>query len=231
TFARRLLPAKGIERFLNADELARGLSPLKPELMAMRAGRLLLEEARRLIAAKSSFGLESTLSGRTYARLLEEAKGAGFHIAIHFLVVPTAEVSIERVAQRVRKGGHHVPDVDIRRRFQRSLEDFLHTYLQLADAWKVWDNEGDACKILADSENDSYDELVTLLKSMSLKEDKVRTISPSTERELRAAQLAYEDAKAENARWGLPMIPQEWDPRIEPVYSGKKKVSAETAAE
>ena len=163
--------------------------------------------------------------------LLEEAKGAGFHIAIHFLVVPTAEVSIERVAQRVRKGGHHVPDVDIRRRFQRSLENFLHTYLPLADAWKVWDNKGDASKILADSENDSYDELVTLLKSMSLKEDKVRIISLSTERELRAAQLAYEDAKAENARWGLPMIPQEWDPRIEPVYSGKKKVSAETAAE
>lgn len=117
TFARRLLPMEGIERFLNADELARGLSPLRPELAAVRAGRLLLEEARRLIESRLSFGLESTLSGKTYARLLHEAKAAGFHLAVHFLVVPSADVSIERVAQRVRKGGHHVPEADIRRRF------------------------------------------------------------------------------------------------------------------
>jgi predicted ABC-type ATPase len=226
TFARRLLPAEGIDRFLNADELARGLSPLKPELMAMRAGRLLLEEAHRLIAAKSSFGLESTLSGRTYARLLDEAKRAGFSIVIHFLVVPSAEVSIKRVAQRVRKGGHHVPDADIQRRFRRSVENFLEVYLPLADAWKVWDNEGDAMKGLANSDNNSYDDAVSLLTRMSLKEDEPRKTSPSTERALRALQLAYEDAKAENARWGLPMIPQEWDPRIEPVYTGKKKPSS-----
>lgn len=223
TFARRLLPAENIERFLNADELARGLSPLKPELMAMRAGRLLLEEARRLIEAKMSFGLESTLSGKTYAHLLEEAKEAGFAIVVHFLVVPSPEVSIERVAQRVRKGGHHVPDEDIRRRFRRSVENFLQTYVLLADEWKVWDNEGDAFKWVADSERVTYDELVTLLTSMSLKEDDLRKISPSTERALRAGQLAYEDAKAENARWGLPMIPQEWDPRVDPVFQEKKK--------
>lgn len=223
TFARRLLPAEGIERFLNADELARGLSPLKPELMAIRAGRLLLEEAQRLIDARCSFGLESTLSGKTYARLLKEARAAGFFIVLHFLVMPSAEVSIARVAQRVRKGGHHVPDADIRRRFRRSMENFLHTYVPLADAWKVWDNEvamGNF-KPIADSENDSYDDLVTLLTRMSLKEDKPRVISPSTERAMRAMQLAYEDAKVENARWGLPMIPQEWDPRVEPVYKGK----------
>jgi predicted ABC-type ATPase len=108
TFARRLLPMEGVELFLNADEIARGLSPLKPELAAVRAGRLLLENAHDLIARKKSFGLESTLSGKTYARLLAEAKAAGFFISLHFLVVPSAEVSIERVAHRVAKGGHHV---------------------------------------------------------------------------------------------------------------------------
>ncbi|RBP48069.1 putative ABC-type ATPase [Roseimicrobium gellanilyticum] len=226
TFARRLLPAEGIERFLNADELARGLSPLKPELTALRAGRLLLEEARRLIDARSSFGLESTLSGKTYARLLEEAKTAGFVIMLHFLVVPSPEVAIERVAQRVQKGGHHVPDADIRRRFRRSVENFLHTYVSLADAWKVWDNELNTFTPIADSENHSYDEVSDLLTRMTLKEDKPRIVTPSTERAMRAMQLAYEDAKAENARWGLPMIPQEWDPRIEPVYTGKKKATS-----
>jgi predicted ABC-type ATPase len=223
TFARRLLPAENIERFLNADELARGLSPLKPEVMAMRAGRLLLEEARRLIESKMSFGLESTLSGKTYARLLEQAKKAGFLIVLHFLVVPSPEVSIGRVAQRVRKGGHHVPDEDIRRRFRRSVENFLQTYAPLADAWMVWDNEGGELKSIADSRNDSYDDLVTLLERMTLKEDKLRVITPSMERAMHAAKLAYEDAKAENARWGLPMIPQEWDPRVDPVILEKKK--------
>ena len=97
------------------------------------------------------------------------------------------------------------------------MENFLQVYLPLADVWKIWDNENQEMKGLADSEHDSYDDAITLLTRMSLKEDKPRVMSPSTERALRALQLAYEDAKAENARWGLPMIPQEWDPRIEPV--------------
>lgn len=184
-----------------------------------------------MIEARRSFGLESTLSGRTYARLQEEAKAAGFFIAVHLLVVPSPEVSIERVAQRVRKGGHHVPEVDIRRRFRRSVENFLQTYAPLADAWKVWDNEGDLMKQLATSERDSYDDLVQLMTHMSLKEDELRKMSPSSERALRALQHAYEDAKAENARWGLPMIPQEWDPRIEPVYSGAKKAAKQSDAQ
>lgn len=212
TFARRLLPMEGVELFLNADEIARGLSPLKPELAAVRAGRLLLENADDLIAKRKSFGLESTLSGKTYARLLREAKEAGFFISLHFLVVPSAEVSIERVAHRVSKGGHHVPSDDIRRRFTRSVENFLRIFLPQADEWKVWDNEKQEMKVLADSSNESHADVVQLLTGMTLKETPPRKMSPSTERALRALQLAYEDAKAENARWGLPMIPQDWTP-------------------
>ena len=201
---------EAVDFFLNADEIARGLSPLKPELAAVRAGRLLLEDARRLITEKKSFGLESTLSGKTYARLLAEAKDAGFFISLHFLVVPSADVSIDRVAQRVSKGGHHVPDEDIRRRFKRSVENFLHIFLPLADEWKVWDNESDEINELATSRETSHDELIALLKGMILKENPPKKRSPSDERALLAMQLAYEDAKAENKRWGLPMIPQDW---------------------
>lgn len=212
TFARRLLPGEGVHLFLNADEIARGLSPLKPELAAFRAGRLLLEEARRLVAERKSFGLESTLSGRTYERMLLDAKAAGFVISLHFLVVPSAEVSIRRVAQRVRKGGHHVPDEAIRRRFKRSVENFLEVYLPLADEWKVWDNEGDQMKGIADSDACSREEITTQLTEMMLRETSHRKLSPESERALHALQLAYEDAKAENKRWGFLMIPQEWDP-------------------
>jgi predicted ABC-type ATPase len=170
TFARRLLPMEGVELFLNADEIARGLSPLKPELAAMRAGRLLLGNAHDLITKRNSFGLESTLSGKTYARLLAEAKAAGFFISLHFIVVPSAEVSIERVAHRVSKGGHHVPSDDIRRRFTRSVENFLHIFLPLGDEWKVWDNEGDEMKLIATSTNTTHAEVIELLTAMTLRE-------------------------------------------------------------
>ncbi len=212
TFARRLLPGEGVFTFLNADEIARGLSPLKPELAAFRAGRLLLEESRRLIAEKKAFGLESTLSGKTYERLLRDAKTAGFTISLHFLVVPSAEVSIRRVAERVTKGGHYVPEQDIRRRFRRSVENFLEVYLPLADAWEVWDNENQQMKLIASSENTSKEDVAKILNGMTLRESPPLKPSPRLERAMRAMQLAYEDAKAENARWGLLMIPQEWDP-------------------
>jgi predicted ABC-type ATPase len=212
TFARRLLPMEGVELFLNADEIARGLSPLKPELAAVRAGRLLLENAHDLIARKKSFGLESTLSGKTYARLLLEAKAAGFFISLHFLVVPSAEVSIERVAHRVTKGGHHVPDADIRRRLTRSVENFLHIFSPHANEWKVWDNEGPEPILLARSQDVSHDELIQLLTKMTLKEEPPKQYDAATLRAIKAMQLAYEDAKAENGRWGLPMIPQDWTP-------------------
>lgn len=212
TFARRLLPGEGVDLFLNADEIARGLSPLKPELAAFRAGRLLLEEARRLIAEKKSFGLESTLSGRTYERLLRDAKAAGFTISLHFLVVPSAEVSIRRVAERVTKGGHHVPEDDIRRRFRRSVENFLEVYLPLADEWEVWDNELAQMRSIASSEETTREEITSYMTQMTLQETAQRKMSARSQRAMLAMQLAYEDAKAENTRWGLLMIPQEWHP-------------------
>lgn len=215
TFARRLLPVEGVDLFLNADEIARGLSPLKPELAAFRAGRLLLEEARRLIAEKKSFGLESTLSGKTYERLLRDAKDAGFVISLHFLVVSSAEASIRRVAERVMKGGHHVPDEDIRRRFRRSVENFILVYLPMADEWEVWDNEFHQMKSIASSEDTSREDISRQLQGMTLQEPSPRKPSAERERAMRAMELAYEDAKAENKRWGLLMIPQEWDPVLD----------------
>src|SRR5687768_4354774 len=90
TLARELLPRLGLMRFLNADEIARGLSPLDPSLSAFRAGRLVLEEARSLIAAQASFAIESTLSGRTYLALIREAKALGYRFVLHYVVIGSA---------------------------------------------------------------------------------------------------------------------------------------------
>lgn len=102
-------------RFINADEIARGLSPFDPASVAFRAGRLLIRETTELIETGTSFALESTISGHGHAATLKRAKQAGFRIVIHFLWLPSPRESIARVRLRVKKGGHFVPSDDIRR--------------------------------------------------------------------------------------------------------------------
>lgn len=105
TLARELLPRMGIMRFLNADEIARGLSPLDPTLSAFRAGRILLQEVQSLVAAMGSFAIESTLSGRTYVAMLKKAKKHGYRVVIHYISISSASQAVDRVALRVLLGG------------------------------------------------------------------------------------------------------------------------------
>ncbi|MEK7953680.1 AAA family ATPase [Luteolibacter soli] len=139
TFAREILTSdlKGM-RFLNADEIARGLSPFDPAEVAFKAGRLLLRELDEQIRSQDSFALESTLSGRGHAPILRQARDQGYRIVLHFLWLPNPKESIARVKQRVRKGGHHVPSEDIRRRYPRIFENLVHLYLPLAHEWYFW---------------------------------------------------------------------------------------------
>ncbi|MBP7949217.1 MAG: zeta toxin family protein [Verrucomicrobiales bacterium] len=141
TFAREFLPREaGILHFVNADLIAAGLSPLKPELAALAAGRLLLSELDRLAAARVDFSFESTLSGLTYVARLQEWKAAGYRIEIVFLKLASVTLALRRIADRVKQGGHAVPAADVRRRFHRGWKNFERTYRALADAWAVYDN-------------------------------------------------------------------------------------------
>jgi predicted ABC-type ATPase len=152
TFAKEFLREKACSiRFLNADEIARGLSPLNPSDLAMKAGRILLEEIGGCIVRGKSFGIESTLSGKTYVRLLENARAGGFEIELHYLCVKSPQEAIERIKERVRQGGHNVPKSDVLRRFTRSLENLIESYLPLADRWFIWNNENFPAKPIASS--------------------------------------------------------------------------------
>jgi predicted ABC-type ATPase len=151
TFAREFLPKEvNVLRFLNADEIARGLSPFDPSAEAVKAGRLLLSEIRECLVRQETFGLESTLSGRSYLRLFKEARTAGCRLYLHYLWLPTATMAVARVRERVRKGGHHVPAADVRRRFQRSRGN-LPAYAAISDKWAVWDNQTSPPALLAES--------------------------------------------------------------------------------
>lgn len=130
--------------FLNADEIARGLSPLAPERARIEAGRLMLERVRQFIVDGKSFAMETTLSGRTYRLLLKQAKAAGFATHLDFLVLPSVEDSIRRVANRVIQGGHDVPEADLRRRFRLGLQNLFSLYRPFCDTWNVYLNADDA---------------------------------------------------------------------------------------
>jgi len=149
TFARTFLPETRIDEFLNADLLASGLTPLNPQASAFAAGRLLLRRWHDLEARGISFGFETTLSGRTYASMLEAARNKGYAIELHYLWVPTVTICLRRVRNRVKKGGHPVPDADVRRRYPASIRNFFRLYLSLADEAALWDVSGQPAREVA----------------------------------------------------------------------------------
>jgi predicted ABC-type ATPase len=140
TFAKEYLPkfAKCLE-FLNADLIAAGLSPFAPERENVRAGRILLTRIRELSQAGIDFGFETTLAGRNHAKQLYRMKSLGYRIVLIFLWLPDANLAVNRVASRVLQGGHNIPEVDIRRRFDSGLRNFFDLYQALADDWLLFD--------------------------------------------------------------------------------------------
>lgn len=154
TFAREFLPNEAhCPTFINADLIAAGLSPFRPEAAAFRAGRLMLEEIHARIRHKDSFAIETTLSGRTYVKLLRECRLQGYHILLVFLSLPTADMAVARVAARVSQGGHNVPETDIRRRFDAGLKNFHEDYKSIVDAWTLYDNSGNLPRVIERGEN------------------------------------------------------------------------------
>lgn len=143
TFAREFLPKDaGVVRFVNADLIAGGLSPLRPELAALAAGRLFLAELDRLAKARTDFAFETTLSGLVYLARLRRWRASGYRIEVVYLRLTSPRLALRRIAARVRQGGHNVPRADVLRRFMRGWRNFQEVYRPLADAWAVYDNSG-----------------------------------------------------------------------------------------
>jgi predicted ABC-type ATPase len=225
TLAKELLPMMGLMRFLNADEIARGLSPLDPSLTAFKAGRLLIEEARALLAAGASFAIESTLSGKTYLAMIREAKAKGYRFILHYIIINSAAQAQQRVSLRVKMGGHHVPDEDVARRFARSRHHFLEDYLPLADEWGLWDNYLPPARKIAGDDTHSLDELKALLDSTRHMETPLAKTSHMTEMVLEASRIATAKMLDLYKRMGIKVTP-EMTLAPEPAPRSRKKKTA-----
>ena len=141
TFAKKFLSKYG-PHFINADLIAQGLSPFSPTIAAMKAGRLVLQQIEEMSNKGVTFAFETTLSGKTYLSLLKRLKNKGYRIHLFFLWIPSPSLALERIKDRVASGGHNVPAIDVRRRFKRSVHNFLKVYEPLLDTWTLYDNSG-----------------------------------------------------------------------------------------
>lgn len=135
--------------YLNADEIARGLSPLKPESVSLLASKLLIKRLREMLQMQRSFAFETTGSGTNYIKYIKEAKKKGYEIHLSYLWLSNPEIAIKRVANRVAHGGHHIPENIIRRRYFLGLTNILNYYLPLADKAIISDNSISPAKIIA----------------------------------------------------------------------------------
>ena len=151
TFAKEYLPNEaGCPIFVNADLIAEGLSPFQPDIVAIRAGRLMLSQINEHVRKGDSFAFETTLSGRGYAQRIPRWHEQGYQVKLFFLRLPTPEMAITRVKQRVREGGHDVPEAVIRRRFHSGWRNFENIYRDLVDEWALYDNSGVQALLLAE---------------------------------------------------------------------------------
>ena len=155
TFARSFLPAEaGLPRFINADLIAAGLAPFAPETAAVKAARLMLGEIDQCVRQGESFAFETTLSGVGYLRHIDQWKAQGYWVSLMFLRLPTVETAIARVAERVRHGGHDVPEEVIRRRFESGWSNFQQLYRPAVSDWALYDNTDCEPVILEWGENE-----------------------------------------------------------------------------
>jgi predicted ABC-type ATPase len=141
TVSRELLTCSlEIDEYMNADEIAKGLAPMHSEMMALMAGKLMVKRLRDLLERGNSFAFETTGAGHNYLRYLNLAKEAGYEVNLFFLRLENPEQAVHRVAERVKQGGHHIPDETVSRRFYAGLKNLIELYLPICDRAVIVDN-------------------------------------------------------------------------------------------
>jgi predicted ABC-type ATPase len=138
--------------FVNADNIARGLSPYNVESVAFEAGRIMLTRIAELLREEVDFAIETTLSTRSYVGLVKQAQAKGYKVTLIYVWLESPDLAIDRVAQRVSKGGHHIPSDIVKRRYQRGLHNLIHLYIPVVDYWIVTNNTNDVLEKVGSGE-------------------------------------------------------------------------------
>lgn len=138
------------KEFVNADEIAKGLSPFQPEKVAIEAGRIMLNRLNELIEKNIDFAFETTLATKSYASLIKKVQNLGYEVTLLFFWLNSEELAKERVKSRVLSGGHNIDSDVISRRYKNGIKNLIHLYLPICDYWMIFDNSNIPTKIVAE---------------------------------------------------------------------------------
>lgn len=138
------------KEFINADEIAKGLSPFQPEKAAIQAGRIMLLRMNEMLRLKEDFAIETTLATKSYAKFIEKAQKVGYFVTLIYFWLNSPELAIRRVHERVKSGGHNVPPDVIRRRYDAGRHNLFSLYTPVTDFWMVIDNSINPFELIAE---------------------------------------------------------------------------------
>ncbi len=142
----------GCREFVNADEIAHGLSPLRPEKVAIDAGRIMLRRIDKLLRAGETFAIETTLATRSYFSLIRRAHSLGYIVELIYVWLCSVALARERVARRVAEGGHDIPSHVVERRYRMGLKNLFELFIPAVDLWTIVDNSEGLLELVAASE-------------------------------------------------------------------------------
>jgi len=137
------------DEFVNADEIAKGLSPFRPEKAGIQAGRLMLQRIKSLITKEQDFAFETTLATKSYKNFVADAQANGYSVTLIFFYLSSQDLAVKRVETRVKEGGHDIPENVIRRRYENGLKNFFNSYSSIVDEWMFIENSGEPYQLIA----------------------------------------------------------------------------------
>jgi predicted ABC-type ATPase len=155
--------------YVNADNIARGISPFNPESVAFQAGRVMLERMRDLVDHKKDFAFETTLSAKSYVSFLKLCRKKGYNITLIFIWLDNPEIAKQRVKMRVEKGGHYIPENVIESRYRKGIDNFSRYFVALCDSWMIWNNSSDHPELVAYSDVDKKEIILPDIAKQLLK--------------------------------------------------------------
>lgn len=159
-------------QFINADEIAKGLSPFDPNSVAIEAGRLMLKRIDELLPIKKTFSIETTLATKSYVNLINKAHNLDYKIVLLFFFLDSPELAFQRVSQRVAEGGHDIPTHIIKRRYIAGIKNLFELFIPIVDYWMITDNSNLTSKIIATSDKIYDNEALIKIKNYVRKGEK-----------------------------------------------------------
>jgi predicted ABC-type ATPase len=159
------------KEFINADEIARGLSPFQPEKVAIEAGKIMRQRIAELLANKKDFAFETTLAAKSYVRIIKEAQQCGYFVTLVFFWLNSPELAVERVKTRYQAGGHNVETMTILRRYRSGILNLFDLYIPISDYWLIIDNSNHPSKLISEGKRNNFittydNEILETLKSV-----------------------------------------------------------------